>query len=468
MDDPGVNKDVPTCPSCVVLQARVTELERRLEEVTAKFEASRRIAKRQAAPFSKGGPKPNPRVPGRKAGPEHGTHSHRTIPDTEPDQVIDVSLPPRCPHCQGPTRPDGLTCQHQLDIPRQPIHRRFDIHVGHCVRCGKRVQGRHELQTSDALGAAACQIGPDAQAAVVHLNKTCGLSHGKIADVFAQLLGLDLSRGGACRIMLRAARRCRPTYDAIAAAIPQAPALTADETGWRIGGSLAWLHALVSVDLTCYVIDRLRGFSVPRRILGHDFAGFLSHDGWRAYDRFFQAAHQTCFNHLLTRCRNMLEVASAGAVRFPRQIQGLLRDGLDLRDRYHAGEVGPRGLAIARGRLEHRLDDLLAPARDNPANQRLANHLFTHRRQMFTFLTLPWIDVPGAEATNWRGEQALRPAVVNRKVWGGNRTAAGAAAQATLMSVLRTWQQRSQQGIAMLHRVLCQPQLLPCLMPAGP
>jgi len=468
MDETRGNKDVPACPSCVALQARVAELERRLTELTAKLEASGRTAKRQAAPFSKGDPKPNPKLPGRRAGPKHGTHAHRTIPDTEPDQVIDVPLPAHCPHCQGPTLSDGLTCQHQLDIPRRPIHRRFDIHVGHCTRCGKRVRGRHELQTSDAVGAAACQIGPDAQAAIVHLNKGCGLSHGKIADVFAQLFGLGLSRGGACRIMLRAARRCRPTYDAILAAIPRVKAITADETGWRIGGSLAWLHAFVGVDLTGYVIDRFRGFDVSERILGRGFAGFLSHDGWRPYDRFFEASHQTCYNHLLTRCRNMLEVATAGAVRFPRQIRGLLLDGLALRDRYHAGKVGPRGLPIARGRLERRLDGLLAPVRDNPANQRLANHIITHRRQMFTFLTLPWIDVPGAEATNWRGEQALRPAVVNRKVWGGNRTADGATAQATLMSVLRTWHQRGQQIVTVLSRLLCQSQPLACLMPAGP
>ena len=30
------------------------------------------------------------------------------------------------------------------------------------------------------------------------------------------------------------------------------------------------------------------------------------------------------------------------------------------------------------------------------------------------------------QATNWPAEQAIRPAVVNRKVWGGNRTEAGA------------------------------------------
>jgi hypothetical protein len=36
------------------------------------------------------------------------------------------------------------------------------------------------LQTSDALGAAAAQLGPDAQAAIVELNKQGGLSHGKV------------------------------------------------------------------------------------------------------------------------------------------------------------------------------------------------------------------------------------------------------------------------------------------------
>lgn len=31
--------------------------------------------------------------------------------------------------------------------------RRFQVHCGHCKSCGWRVQGRHPLQTSDALGA---------------------------------------------------------------------------------------------------------------------------------------------------------------------------------------------------------------------------------------------------------------------------------------------------------------------------
>jgi len=49
---------------------------------------------------------------------------------------------------------------------------RFRIHVGHCQACGQRLQGRHPEQTSDALGAAAVQIGPNA------LGLAAELKHG--------------------------------------------------------------------------------------------------------------------------------------------------------------------------------------------------------------------------------------------------------------------------------------------------
>jgi transposase len=42
------------------------------------------------------------------------------------------------------------------------------------------------------------------------------------------------------------------------------------------------------------------------------------------------------------------------------------------------------------------------------------------------------------QATNWRAEQAIRPAVITRKGWGGNRTWAGAGTWQALASVLRT------------------------------
>jgi len=52
---------------------------------------------------------------------------------------------------------------------------------------------------------------------------------------------------------------------------------------------------------------------------------------------------------------------------------------------------------------------------------------------LFSFLFDPSLD-----ATNWRAEQALRPAVVNRKVSGGNRPARGAGTLEILSSVVQT------------------------------
>ena len=87
-----------------------------------------------------------------------------------------MSAPIAAARSTRPTSPRKF----QVEIPRKPTHRQFNIHVGRCRRCRRRVQGRHPLQTSDALGAAAAQLGPDAQAVVVELNKQGGLSHGKV------------------------------------------------------------------------------------------------------------------------------------------------------------------------------------------------------------------------------------------------------------------------------------------------
>jgi transposase len=129
----------------------------------------------------------------------------------------------------------------------------------------------------------------------------------------------------------------------------------------------------------------------------------------------------------------MAATATRGAVCFPRRVAELLRAGVDLRDRHMAGEIGRHGLAVARGRLENQLSDLIFPPETNTANERLAQHLWNHLDQLLTFLS-----VPGLDATNWRGELAIRFGVILRKVWGGSRTWAGARAQSVLMSVWRT------------------------------
>lgn len=72
-----------------------------------------------------------------------------------------------------------------------------------------------------------------------------------------------------------------------------------------------------------------------------------------------------------------------------------------------------------------------------------------HFTQWFAFLVEPKI-----EPTNWKAEQAIRPAVVNRKVWGGSRTAIGARAQSVLMSVIETARRHARSVIDHLSETL--------------
>ena len=71
---------------------------------------------------------------------------------------------------------------------------------------------------------------------------------------------------------------------------------------------------------------------------------------------------------------------------------------------------------------------------------------------LFSFLFDPAID-----ATNWCAEQALRPAVVNRKVCGGNRSDRGAHTQQVLTSLVRTTQQRGLDTSQVLVDLLRSP-----------
>jgi transposase len=438
------------CPRCLVLERRVAELEARVEQLLRLLEEARRGGKRQAAPFSKRAPQPNPKKPGRKPGDDYGVSAYRQPPAPEQiDEEHDAPLPDACPGCGQAIIETGIVYQYQTEIPRRPIHRRFTIHRGRCTGCGQRLHGRHPLQTSQAVGAAAAQLGPDLQAALVELNKHAGLSHGKVRHCLRALFGIRLTRGGSAQAILRAGRRCRPIYERLRQKMRAARRVTLDETGWRIGGLPAWLHTLVSRTTTVYEIARSRDHTVAEGILGAHYAGTLIHDGWAPYDQFLHARHQQCLAHLLRRCRELLETATRGAVRFPRQIQAWLQQALRLRDRFRAREISAHGLAVARGRLHGQLLDSLLSRKTDVANERFARHLWKYRDHLFTFLT-----IPGLDATNWRAEQALRPAVVNRKVWGGNRTPAGSRAQAILASVLETCRQQGRDALDFLSHTL--------------
>jgi transposase len=411
--------------------ARIAELERLLEE-------SRRSGKRQSAPFSKGKPKEEWETPGRKKGEAHGRHGHRPSPP-EPDRFADAPLPECCPHCGDGLDFERWAEQFQTELPEvRPVVTKFRVGVGRCRGCRRRIQGRHPEQISDALGAAGSQVGPRAVAWGAWLHYGLGLSFGKCSQLLGRL-GVNVTAGAIASSAASTGTDLVPTHDAIKAHVAAAPAVVMDETGWRIAGRGAWLWVAATDDATLYDVAHDRDFAAATNLVPADYAGTVVRDGWVVYNSYKLATHQTCLAHLLRRCHEMIEDQPAWARATPRLVRDLLLESLAARDL----DGSKRAKAVAD--IGERFDLLFGQAHPHDANRRLIKHLRHEREALFTFLT-----TEGVDATNWRGEQGVRPAVVNRKVWGGNRSDRGAETQGRVMTFLRTAHQQGADAIALL------------------
>src|SRR5512135_1886458 len=112
---------------------RIDEFRAEVERLKKQLEEAKRAGKRQAAPFSKGLPTPDPKRPRREPG---HPPNHRSAPPPEPvDRTIEVPLPENCPECPAPLDEAPITVhdQYQIDLPEpQPIITRLRVPVTRC------------------------------------------------------------------------------------------------------------------------------------------------------------------------------------------------------------------------------------------------------------------------------------------------------------------------------------------------
>lgn len=219
------------------LKSRQEQLEAALKEALAQLEAARRAGKRQAAPFSRGRRKADPKSPGSKKG--HAA-ARRSKPERV-DRVLDVKLNhTTCLKCGGELVNHTIRVQYQVEIPPvQPVVTQFNIEVARCARCGQRAQARHPEQTSDALGAAAVQIGPRALGLAAEMKHALGVPYRKVAAVLREGWGLTVSPGGLARSGQRLAAQAEPTYQQLIRVVRNSQVVKGDETGWKVAGENA-------------------------------------------------------------------------------------------------------------------------------------------------------------------------------------------------------------------------------------
>ena len=398
------------------LQSENDRLKQQIEGLKRQLAEARRAGRRQAAPFAKDRPQGRGGRPGRRAGADYGRQGCRPRP-THIDETHAAPVPAACPDCGGAVAMTRVASQYQEELPAvRPVVRRFDVEVGHCSQCQRRVQGRHVLQTSDALGAAGVQLGPGVVALVVELHTELGVPLAKVAHLLRTTFGLHVTPGGLAHLLHRAGRAAAPAYAKLCAQVRNAPVVTPDETGWRVGAVRHWLWAFVTPQTTVYAICSGRGFNEAAS------AGDRLRRRARARRMGSVSALRRTAPNVSESPVPTLQAAPGGS---SRQSLGRRRAG-DPAGRPRPARPLPAGAGKRtrdgnRPRPTHRSPGRLvdAPPPLDDA-ERFAAHLATEFPAVFLFLSDPSLD-----ATNWRAEQAIRPAVVIRKVCGGNRTRPG-------------------------------------------
>jgi transposase len=430
-----------------ILEEELAKLKAELERLKGLLAEAERAGKRQAAPFSKGAPKAKPKRPGRKAGHQP---AHRSRPK-KVNRVLEADLPPACPGCGGKLVNHRVEEQFVIDIPPvEPVVTQFNVPIADCEQCGQRVQGRHAEQISDALGAAAVQLGPRVLGLATELKHGMGIPYRKIERLFSAGFGLEVSPGGLARGGQRLARQGKPTYQQLIQVLRASAVVNVDETSWKIGGEKAWLWVFTNQTATVYTIDPTRAHEVAERILGKTFEGVLGSDCLPTYDPL-PYRKQKCLGHLLNRCGKIALLESEEAVTFSRKVAHLLRRAIQLKER--KAKMGSHGYRVARGKIEAALNRLLAGESQDPEVAKLIRLLTKQRRHLLTFLYVDEVD-----ATNNIAERRIRPAVIVRKISAGNRSNAGSETHEVLTSLIQTCRQQERDFLDVATDLLRNPQ----------
>jgi transposase len=369
------------------------------------------------------------------------------------DQHMDVPLPrdgagrescPRCGACLLERKGHDRAVE-DLGEARVVV-RVYHTRSGWCPSCRRRVESRAAEQPP-AADVPHGQLGINALAHGVLLRIVYRLPFRQIAQLMADLPGLRVSAGAIARQLQRVAGWFADEFDRLLLEVRAAPRVHADETGWRTGGKNGQLWTVATPSHTVYHVDRSRAGRVIRELLGEAFGGTLVSDFYSAYAAM-DCKKQKCLAHLL---RELAESARdspafAGGA-FYKRAKRLIKEMLALKRRWD--RMGDRPYVSRVISLENRLQRLAEGEYDEPSERRIAARMRRYRGELTTFL---WDrDLDG---TNNAAERALRPAVVARKISGGSRSKAGAAAWAKVASLVRTARQQGRDLLPAIRAML--------------
>jgi transposase len=450
-------------------QQRIAELEKSLLERDAKI-AQLQLDHRKK--FKAKVKRPAVHGKARRRGAPLGHPGwHRREPD-HIDQVVRVSAPATCPHCQHDSLlPCAELHEHlQEDIVLMPRTwvTRFVHKQCWCPRCRREV---YQAAPGELPG---CDIGPVTRAVAAYMRYDLQMTYRHVQHFLSDIFGMPMVHATAMNFDRKATVAGKPIFEQLQVLLQSASVAYADETTWREDGAGHYIWFGGNKDVAVYQITDNRTKESAVQLLGNQFDGVLVTDDYAGYNAVEAKHRQTCWQHLRTRAKEIeqqIELAGSQA-RAPQSIefcQKLQRFALRMCEL--GQQLKKRKLSRAKARkmiplLQRQLRCFASQTLEHELAETLRDRLMVKDwDKLFTFLR-----IKGVEPTNNHSERSLRFLVIMRKICFGTRSPEGSESHSVLASILQTAKLHGKNAIQFIVKLLTEPteKAMAALFASGP
>lgn len=455
--------------TCIGLEARVRELEERVESLEArgKQDSSTTSKPPSSDPWWKKAYKKKEKS-GKKPGGQPGHRgNHRPLLAVERVDEVVQHFPEQCDDCgHALSDEDNVTDEpERRQVSELPIVKvivtEHQLHRRKCGSCGAI------KKATPPPGVADSTFGPRMQAEIVHLVANCKLPRRSMVQYAAESWGADISLGSIHAIEQKAAVALEAPYAEAVRAVKEAEVRNIDETGWPQNDQPGWLWTVVCAVATVFMIVPTRGSAEIKALLGDALRfGCTITDRYKGYDFIEAIKRGLCHAHLK---RDFAKIALLGGPTstLGHALGALHRQVFVLWHRFKSGEIAREGFDAELAPLQKSMRDLLEQGRRSSHKRipGMCKNMLEHWESFWTFTR-----VDGVEPTNNAAERAHRQAVKWRKICFGTRSWGGSRFVERMLTVAETCRQNEHNVLDYLTQAMAAaaarqpaPRLIPSL-----
>jgi regulator of replication initiation timing len=414
-------------------------------------------------PWNKGVRKPKSKGKKRGAQRGHKAHFRALVPTDEVDHV--VVCPPSCGREEIEKRPGfrverfqvfeavKLNSGHRIEITEYQILRGRDV-------TGRRVSGALPPDVPRFM------LGPQLIAFFCVLIAEYRLSRRKAQSFIETFFGLHVSLGTIVKAQRLATASLEPCYREAREFVKTAGVVNVDDTSFKEEAARRYLWVVVTHAVTVFLISEKRNGATVKDLIGEHFGGFLGSDQHSSFRWLKNSSRQLCWAHLERKFRGFASrsgVIKSYGLRF-----------LELTGKIFDLWWKVRDGTLARVEFRRTMEADLIPTFENTLTEAAATKLpkfYIACDELCVLNDALWTFVrqEGVEPTNNASEQALRTAVIWRKLSFGSQSPAGTAFVERMLTVIASLKKQGRCVLAFIEEAyrnaFCGVNTTPSLLP---